>query len=230
MSDNHNDSFANKFRDQLQSHAFRSTVKDIIKDETVVKDLVKDLTNLNRLSFHVNEELKSKLPNEVKRIANPLVDRKLEKFTSKSLPYLVNNQLTYQIPIFLNNQPQMKAIIDKQTNDLEQKLTVTANNIMTKVVNEPKFNTLSTLHFKEIDRKNDEKMTIIENKLSNDVKSNKNEIEVLNNRHNEFANAFNGLLALTMFNTFLIIGTIGLGLTYGSNNIIINGRNKNNRS
>lgn len=47
----------------------------------------------------------------------------------------------------------MKEILDKHSLNLESKLKISANEIMTKMVNEPKYHEISNLHFAEIDRK-----------------------------------------------------------------------------
>lgn len=176
--------FRRKFRDQCQTPQFRTEVKSIIRDETFFKDLVRDLTSHQQVASQVNEELKIKLPSEVERVATPIVESKLNLFTYHKLPQLTALQINSQ----LSNHVQMNNMFSQHSANLEAKLEAKSNEVMTKVVNEPKYHTLSNLHFVEITRKNDSKMSDIETNLNrrfdNEIRPSINEFKILQTKFN----------------------------------------------
>lgn len=167
--------FKKRFNAQCQTDKFQSNIRSIIRHESFLKDLIHDLT----FSVQVDKEIKSKLPSEIDRVATPIVESKINSFIYHKLPGIVVTQITAQ----LNNHNQIKDVVDKQTNNLKIELEATANNVMKKVVNEPKFNTLSKLHFEEIDQKNEIRIKNIEDNLSQKLKPMQDQLNYLEHRH-----------------------------------------------
>ncbi len=183
--------FRKKFRDQCQTPQFKSEIKSIVRDESFFKDLVRDLNSHYQVSNQVDKELKMKLSDEINRVATPLVESKMYAFSLYTLPQLVTTQITSH----LDNSRQMGDILTKHSSNLELKLEAKANEVMTKVVNEPKFNTLSNLHFQEIDRKNATKSKEIELNLNKrfdtEIRPSINEVGMMQIRLNKLENSHN---------------------------------------
>lgn len=59
----------------------------------------------------------------------------------------------------------MQNILDKHRSDLESKLEAKSNEIMSKVIKEEKYQTLSNLHFKKIDERFESKLTNYDKKV-----------------------------------------------------------------
>jgi hypothetical protein len=169
------DKFRSKFRNQLNSNEFQSAVTNIVRNENFVKDWFRAIG----IHHQVTTEINNQLPGEITKVATPIVERQVNSFALFTLPQLVNNQITSH----LENSKVMSNILSKHTVQLENKLQATATDILTKVVNEPKFNTLSNMHFAAIDTKNNQKLQQFElniNKQFEDVV--KPDINVLKNR------------------------------------------------
>lgn len=203
--------FRKNFLDHCQTTQFRTEVKSIIRDETFFKDLVRDLTSHQHISNQVNDELKSKLPYEVERVATPIVESKLNLFTYHKLPQLAALQINAQ----LNNHGQMNDMFNQHSTSLKTELEVKSNEIMTKVVNESKYHTLSNKHFAEIDRKNDTKMSEINLNLNKrfDLEI-RNEVKTLQTRFDDLQYKHNVLAT-----TCVLLVTTGFGAwVYHNNN------------
>lgn len=182
-------SFEDHFKHHCKTDYFRKSVTKIIRSENFMKDFITNVTFTSRIDSRVNDELRSKLPYEVNREIK------------QQLPNLLNQELDLSFGKYLDNHPRMIDILNDHSSKLENSLTETANEIMTKVVNEEKYNKLTDLHFKEIDRKNDERIVKIKSVFNDDL----NKMKVTQNRFDD------DLAMLKGWTVFLFLTTVVLG-------------------
>lgn len=202
--------FKRKFQTQCDTTHFRDRVRGIVRDETFFKDLIRDLNSHHQISNQVDSELKAKLPGEVNRVATPLVESRMNAFALYTLPQLVNTQISSH----LDNSRQMGDILAKHSSNLELKLEAKSNEVMTKVVNEPKFNTLSNLHFQEVDRKNDAKTKEMELNLNkrfdNEIRPSLNQVSLLQTKLNNLESSHNFWVnSLIVLSVSILAGSCG---------------------
>lgn len=181
--------FTNKFRRECETDYFRSKVGSVISDQLFVNNL------LNRIN----------LPAETKKVVTPLIEKKFDRFATRHLPNLVSNQIAIQLPYFLNSNPQMQEILHKHRSDLEQKLESKSREIMDKVVEEEKYQTLSNLHFKKIDERFDSKLGIYDKQVKSTLKG-----------VGSLREDIDGIGFLTACNSFAIVGA-AIAVVYFSN-------------
>lgn len=162
------------------------------------KCFINNVTFTHRIDSHVNDELRSKLPHEV------------NKEVKQQLPNLLKQELDLSFNNYLDNHPRMTGILNEHSSKLEVSLKETANEVMTKVVNEEKYNKLSNLHFQEIDRKNDERVIKIKSEFEGDM------IKIIN-RQNNIENNLSTLRGITLFLLVTSIGFAGYSLNESIN-------------
>lgn len=178
--------FTRNFRRECDGSFFRDNVRNIISDKLFVNNLIQ--------RFDLTDQIKE----ETRKIVPTLVENKLNHFAVHHLPTLVNNQLAIQLPYYLDNNDKMQRILQKHSEVLELKLDSKAREIMTKVVNEPKFNQLSNLHFSEMDRKFDHKMTEYDHRFNEKLKMVDNLDQRLTKIDDEIKEIDDGLLVTSM--------------------------------
>ncbi len=100
------------------------------------------------------------------------VDSRMRKFASSELPTLVNTL----VKINLTDNAKVNEILGHHSKELEEKLDAKSREIMTRVVNEPQFNTLTKTFFSELGVKNKRKMVKIKQHFNNDVEDLQNAV------------------------------------------------------
>lgn len=181
--------FRQLFQIECQTPEFRQTVKQIFHNET----------HKFRIREMASDEIRYLLPKAIDNTVIPKVNSRLQNFVKEDLTRLVNKQLDENVPNYLSNHAIMQAILTRHSQQLDEQLTITANEIMNKIVNDPQHQQLVNLRFSEIDKKNNSKLKALEQKVDNKL-SDINQLQVKVNK----LERQNNLLRIMIVGSFLL--------------------------
>lgn len=184
--------FEKMFRYQCETTRFRQEIKYLISEQT----------NFWQINEMVRIAISKEMPQQTDNIVIPRVIGKLNKFVIEDLPDLTNKQLK----IHVNNDSKMKEILEKNRAELTAELITVANQIMTKVVNEPQYHELSKLHFSEIDKKMGKKFDDFNRKIDDKLLNSLHDLNRLSAK----------MVKLERTNQHLIIAIVLLSITFAT--------------
>ena len=159
------------------SNDFRVYVKQAINDELFLRDLFSKLNLSEMLESKLNAKVPRYVKDEVENILPRIFETKMLQYMVSQFPANVSKEINNQLPVYLNNNYQMQQILETHKSSLKILLEKTVNEIMERIVSDPRYNEVVSLHLAAIDRKGEETLREIVNKAANVIQQNQSKYQ-----------------------------------------------------
>lgn len=128
-----------------REEAFKKYVRESINNELFFQNLCRDYKLDSKIEAKVKEQILL-----IKQDLDKLVKKKLKELLPKSVTHELNtqlpNQLLTQLPIYLNNNYQMKQILDNHSYQLNEHLSNLTKQTLDRITNEEQYQMVTASH------------------------------------------------------------------------------------
>lgn len=165
-------------------------VTEVMNDQLFLRNILQQLSLENLIRKEINDktpDIEKRIKSKVKNYVLETISTKLNNFQRDQLPSYVAKELVNQITTFLNNHTQITQLLDYHTTQLNVTLTETARNTLSKLVDEPQYQMVTTAHLNTITTKCDIKLLEIQaalnQQLSNNFQCFEEQLKTLKNKN-----------------------------------------------
>lgn len=136
--------------------AFKRYVKDAINTELFWRDILQGNFG-NNIDTKIDNKV-SNFKNKIENSVRDIIDKKIESYTIKELPTNVANEVEKQVgrqlpnslTNYLNNNSDMKRILELQITNLTTVLYNSAKETLDRLTNEPQYHEITNSHMNNI--------------------------------------------------------------------------------
>lgn len=155
-----------------QGTNFKTYVRQAINDELFWRDWISKLNLSETIENKLNSKLPSQVRDQVEKIIPTIIETKIMNYIIQNFPSQVAREIQTQMPVFLNNNYQMQEILKKHKDELKDELETKTREILNRVVNDPNYHEVTSYHLAAIDAKGGDKIQEIDNKASDQRRTN----------------------------------------------------------